>query len=369
MKSSLSLGKFAGIRVFLHWTFFLLIAWIVFSQVSRGGNTTDVLANVGFVLAIFTCVVLHEYGHALTARRYGVKTEKITLLPIGGVASLERIPDDPKQELWVALAGPAVNVVIALILWVIIPVGYLSFERGIWGIIAPSTDVTSAGGFLASLFGVNVSLILFNLIPAFPMDGGRVLRALLALKLGKVKATRIASNLGQILALGFVFMGLFLTPFNPVLVLIGVFIYFGAQSENTAVGYLEFLRDHTVREAMMTHFITLSPEETVRDAADKLLAGSDQDLIVVENEEAIGIMTKPLIINALKEHLTDRPVREVMLREFDRLDVNEKLANAYLYSQQKKHAFYPVLENNKLRGVIDLTNIHEFMMIRSALNY
>jgi CBS domain-containing protein len=229
-----------------------------------------------------------------------------------------------------------------------------------------SMNVSSVSDFVISLLQVNVMLVLFNLIPAFPMDGGRVLRALLALRMGRIRATQIAAGLGQFLAVGFVLWGLF---GNPLMVLIGIFIFFGAQSENVVVQHLEFLKGHTVREAMMTKFITLSPQETVRDAADKLLAGSDQDLIVVENEEAVGIMTRALIINSLKESLADRPVAQMMLREFGRLDINEKLTNAYTYSQQRKNAFYPVLENNKLRGVIDMANIHEFVMIQSALHY
>jgi Zn-dependent protease len=317
------------------------------------------LLNVGLVLAIFGCVVLHELGHALAARRYGIQTKKITLLPIGGLASLERIPDEPKQELWVALAGPAVNVAIALVLLAITPAFALLPDDA-------SLTVSTFEGLLATLLQANVMLVLFNLVPAFPMDGGRVLRALLALRMGRVRATQIASSLGQFLAVGFVLWGLFS---NPMLVLIGIFIFFGAQSESVVVQQLEFLKGHTVREAMMTKFITLSPHETVRDSADKLLAGSDQDLIVVENDEAVGIMTRALIITSLKEGMADRPVSEVMMREFGRLDINEKLTNAYTYSQQRKNAFFPVLENNKLRGVIDMANIHEFVMIQSALHY
>lgn len=357
MKSSFSLGKIAGIRLLVHWTFLLLIGWIVLSQLSRGGDTTAIVMNVAFVLAIFGCVVLHELGHALTARRYGIGTSKITLLPIGGLASLERIPDDPKQELWVALAGPAVNVVIALLLWIVTPSANLIPDPD-------ALDAVTVGGFLASLLFANVLLVVFNLIPAFPMDGGRVLRALLALRMGRIRATQIASSLGQLLAVGFVLWGLF---GNPMLVLIGIFIFFGAQSENVAVQHLEFLKGHTVREAMMTNFLTLSPTDTVREAADKLLAGSDQDLIVVENGEAVGIMTRALIINSLKESMNGAAVSEVMMRDFGRLDVNDKLTNAYEFSQQRKNAFYPVVENNKLRGVIDMTNIHEFVMIQSAM--
>ncbi len=174
-------------------------------------------------------MLLHELGHSLTARKYGVDTKKITLLPIGGVASLERIPEDPKQELWVALAGPAVNIVIAILIYPFIAgQQLLSTDQ--------MTSVNTINGFLSSLLRVNIALVVFNIIPAFPMDGGRILRALLAMKIGRTRATQIAANLGQFLAAGFVFYGL--VDGNPMLILIGIFVYFGARTENVMVQQL-----------------------------------------------------------------------------------------------------------------------------------
>ena len=359
MGRSLLLGRIAGIRILVHWTFLLLIGWVVFTEVGRGSNVPTILATIGFVLALFACVLLHELGHSLMAKRFGIDTKKITLLPIGGVASLERIPEDPKQELWVALAGPAVNVVIALVL-------YLFVSSVLATADITTVDVTTSEGFLYSLFRANVALVIFNAIPAFPMDGGRILRALLALRFGRIRATSIAAGLGQLIAIGFVFFGLFN---KPMFVLIGVFVYFGAQSENVAVQHLELLRDYTVRSAMMTNFVTLSPHDTVKEAADKLLLGSDQDLIVVDNDQAVGVMTRGLIIDSLRENRLLTPVAEVMHRDFDTVEINDRLTEVYAHAQRRPNAFYPVLENNKLRGVIDMTNINEFVMIRSALRY
>jgi Zn-dependent protease len=292
MGRSLLIGRIAGIRILVHWTFLLLLGWIVISGFSRGNDTPTIISTVLFVLTIFFCVLLHELGHSLTARRYGVDTKKITLLPIGGVASLERIPEDPRQELWVAVAGPAVNIVIALLLFPFINREQLFIGEELAG-------VSTTQGFFNSLFRINVALVVFNIIPAFPMDGGRILRALLALRMGRMRATQIAANLGQFLALGFVFFGL--TTGNPILILIGIFVYFGARTENVMVQHLELLKDYTVQSAMITNFVTLSTTDTVKDAADKLLSGSDQDLIVVENGQAVGIMTRALIINSLRE--------------------------------------------------------------------
>jgi len=360
MGRSLQIARIAGIRILIHWTFLLLIGWVVYAEVKKGSDTNTILATIVFVLVLFACVVFHELGHSLTAKRYGIDTKKITLLPIGGVASLERIPEDPKQELWVALAGPAVNMVIALLLYPFIATGRVLSEPSLM-------NVATVEGFLFSLFWVNVFLVIFNALPAFPMDGGRVLRALLAMKLGRIRATSIASGIGQVMAVGFVLFGLVNSA--PTLVLIGVFVFFGAQSENVVVQQLDLLKDYTVRSAMMTNFVTLSPGETVKDAADKLLSGSDQDLIVVENERAIGIMTRSRIIEALRENRLATSVMEVMITDFDTVQVNDRLTEVYSNVQRKPNSFFPVLENKKLMGVIDRTNINEFVMIRSALRY
>ncbi len=189
MKWSLKLGSIDGIGVYLHWTFVLLIGWIFLGSLGAGRTPGEALAGVGFILALFACVLLHEFGHALTAKRYGVSTRDITLLPIGGVARMERIPEQPMQEFWVAVAGPAVNAVIAALLFLILLLlGRADPMVAIGGI--PS-------GFLEQLMWVNLFIGAFNLLPALPMDGGRVLRALLSLRPGRLRATAIAANLGR----------------------------------------------------------------------------------------------------------------------------------------------------------------------------
>ena len=226
MKANLNLGSISGIKIKIHWTFFFLIAWIVFDELKRGGSSESILFNIAFVLAVFLCVVLHELGHALTAKRFGVKTEKITLLPIGGMASFDKIPESPKQEFLIVIAGPLVNVVIAILLYFIIPVKELfnqSFTDA-YGIFASF----SFQNFLFFLFIVNVGLVIFNMIPAFPMDGGRLLRALLAMKINRAKATQIASGIGQFIAVVFLLIGLL---YNPFLIFIALFIFLGAYGE------------------------------------------------------------------------------------------------------------------------------------------
>jgi Zn-dependent protease len=221
MRGAWQIGRVAGIVVQMHWTFLLLIGWVVLMHTRAGGGVGDALRGVALTLAVFVCVVLHEFGHALTARRFGIGTRDITLLPIGGLARLARMPDDPRQELAVAAAGPAVNVVLA---------------AGIAGVLvvtgryAPVTEVTLVGSrFLDQLLMINVVLVVFNLLPAFPMDGGRVLRALLALRLPYLQATRWAAYTGQTIAVALGFTGVTLR--SPFLVVIALFVFSGARAE------------------------------------------------------------------------------------------------------------------------------------------
>ena len=224
MKWSWKIGQFAGIGVYMHATFLLLVGWVAVSHWVQARSLEAVLSGVGFILALFACVVAHEYGHALTARHYGIRTKDITLLPIGGVARLERMPDDPRQELWVALAGPAVNVVIAaaLFAWLVATDTF-----------SPLAELSVAqGSFLERLMVVNAGLVLFNLLPAFPMDGGRVMRALLATRMEYTRATQLAANVGQGMALLFGFLGLI---GNPFLLFIAFFVWIGAAQEASMV--------------------------------------------------------------------------------------------------------------------------------------
>ena len=224
MRWSLKIAKLAGIDIFIHFTFFILITWVAFIQWKLNGSIGAAFSGVVFILAIFACVVLHELGHALAAKKYGIKTKDIILLPIGGVARLEKMPSKPIQELWVALAGPAVNVGIAALLAV-----YL----WVTSTFTPDNQLAIATvPFAERIMGVNIFLILFNMIPAFPMDGGRVLRALLATRLAYIRATQISANLGQVIALLFGIIGLF---YNPILLLIAFFVWMGAAQETRMI--------------------------------------------------------------------------------------------------------------------------------------
>jgi Zn-dependent protease/predicted transcriptional regulator len=357
MKWSLYIGKIAEIRLLLHWTFLILVLWIGFAQIFRGGSINDALYSMGTILAVFAIVVLHELGHALTARRYGIQTRKILLLPIGGIADLERIPEDPKEELVIAIAGPMVNVVIAAILYFTTPVKSIFLEE---------TDLIELARyqlFWATMFSINVLLILFNMIPAFPLDGGRVLRALLAFRMNRSKATRIAFQIGQFIAIVFVFVGLFI---NPFLSIIGVFIFFAAQSENYITKHQEFLGKYVARDAMITNFTMLAPTTTLREVSDRIIHGSEQDFVILENGKLAGILTYPVFIQGLRDYSWETLVKNIMVTSFDNIDVNENLDKIFIKLQRDKISFLPVVENNELAGIINLNNINEFLMIKSA---
>ena len=356
MKWSFKLGRILGIDVYVHFTFLLLLAFIGLSHGLAGRSAEAALNGVLFFSGLFVCVLLHEYGHALAARRYGIGTRDITLLPIGGVARLERMPDKPSQEFVVALAGPAVNVVIAGALFAGLWFG------GHWQPLATLSG--TSGNLFERLLVANVFLVLFNLLPAFPMDGGRVLRAVLAMRMNHAGATRIAARIGQGMAVVFGFAGLF---GNPMLLLIALFVWIGAAQEAAAVEMKTSLADATVREAMLTDFKTLAPGQTLADAIRLVLAGSQQDFPVVERDSVVGILAHRELFLALREHGEHAMVANVMRREFAMLCADAPLETALAPENVEKGLAMPVLDGGRLVGLVTPENVGEFFMIRSAL--
>jgi Zn-dependent protease/predicted transcriptional regulator len=356
MKWSWKVGRFAGIDVYIHATFWLLIGWIAVSHILQGDPALQTLAAIAFILALFACVVLHEFGHALTARRYGIKTRDITLLPIGGLARLERMPEQPIQELWVALAGPAVNVVIAALLF-----AFLTITNALEPL--ERLSVTS-GSFVERLMAVNISLVLFNLLPAFPMDGGRVVRALLAMRMEYTRATQIAASLGQVMAFVFGFLGLFT---NPFLIFIALFVWIGAAQEASMVQMKSALGGIPVSRTMLTDFRTLAPRDPLARVVDLILAGSQHDFPVTENGTLVGILTREKLLAALSQ--TDRAtaVADVMEREFATVDQAEMLEIALAKLDECACQTLAVTQRGQLAGLVTKDNVGEFLMIQAAL--
>ncbi|HEX2997588.1 MAG TPA: site-2 protease family protein [Anaerolineales bacterium] len=357
MRWQWKLGTFAGIDVFVHATFLLLIGWIGYSYWLQYETVAKVVEGILFILALFLCVVLHEYGHALTARRYGIKTRDITLYPIGGVARLERMPDKPIEELWVALMGPAVNVVIAALLFTYLFVTNSLVPVNEWAI--------ASGSFLERLMAVNISLVLFNLIPAFPMDGGRVLRAVLAMRMEYVRATQVAANIGQGLAFIFGLIGLFN---NPFLLFIAFFVWIGASQEASMVQMKNSISGIPVTRAMLTDFKTLSPRDSLAQVVGLLLAGSQHDFPVVDaNGDVIGILERDAFIQALSQRGQSVPVVDVMRSSVPSVDSHEMVETALMRLQESGAKTLPVMHGGQFVGLVNSENITEFLMIRSAL--
>lgn len=351
---SLKLGEVAGIRVQVHFTFLIFMAWIVLSGLIAGKSTQVVLANAAFMLGLFGCVVLHEFGHALTAKRYGIRTKDITLLPIGGVARLERMPDDPRQELWVALAGPAVNVVIAAGLWTWL---YVTRE----GFNVAGIDIAT-GSFAERILLVNISLVVFNMLPAFPMDGGRVVRALLATRMEYTRATQIAASLGQGMALLFGIIGFF---YNPMLMFIALFVWIGAAQESSMVLMKSALGGIPVSAAMMTTFQTVAPGDTLEHVSRLILSGAQQDFPVLNGNQVVGVVTRSGLLKALARK-DDLAVSEIMHRDVATVDASDMIESALQRLQTSGCPTLPVVHNQKLVGLLTAENLGEFLMIKGA---
>lgn len=356
MKWSWKLATVAGIGVYVHVTFVLLLSWLFFADLARGSQLGEALAGAAFLLALFGCVVLHELGHALAAKRYGIQTRDITLLPIGGIARLERMPRNPVKELVIAAAGPAVNVAIAAILFL-----WLAATGG--ATPRPPVDLVS-GPFLNRLLVVNVALVLFNLLPAFPMDGGRILRALLATRMSHARATRFAARVGQGMALLFGFVGLF---GNPFLLFIALFVWIGAAQEADMAEVHSALGGMPVAEAMLTDFRELRPSDSLDAAIQLVIAGSQRDFPVMEDGRMVGILTRDLLLKVLAERGREARVEDAMQRDVQALETTDMLEGALARLQASGFQTLPVTKKGRLVGLLTLENIGERLRIQQAL--
>jgi Zn-dependent protease len=356
MKWVYTIGRIGGTEVKVHLTFVLFLAWWAVGGYQQGG-TAGALAAALWLLAVFGCILLHEFGHIFMARRFGVRTPDVILLPIGGVARLERIPDEPKQELLIALAGPAVTAAIALILYAIIR---LSGDDAGLGDLSPNRP------FLSLLMNVNVYLLLFNLIPAFPMDGGRVLRALLASRMGLVRGTRVAAMLGQILAtLG----GLYgITTGHPLLVLVAFFVFLGASAEAQAVETRAAGDGLQVSQMMVTDFRTIPVHATLGDAVDLLLSGEQREFPVVDNGGRIeGILTRDNLIRGLSKLGPAASVAEAMTPGVPLVSPTAGFQEALERLRSSRLPALPVVDPaGALIGLLTSDNITDLLLVQRA---
>ena len=354
MKWSWRIGRLAGIDIFVHMTFPLLLVWAGMSYYGIRRDPSDVAVGLAFVGMLFGIVVLHELGHALMARRFGIGTSDITLLPIGGVARLIRMPEEPRQEFLVALAGPAVNVALAALLGAVAVVTDLPLRSGI--------DILG-GHPLRNLFWVNVGLALFNMVPAFPMDGGRVLRSLLAMRLGHPRATRIAATVGQFLAVALGGLGLM---GNPVLVLIAVFVWMGAKGEAAAISTEAGRSEVPVRIVMITDFQRLDPNASLGVAAHTALRGVQTDFPVSEHGRLVGLLSADRLVRGMRTIGPSGRVDQVMIREVVTADSGEPIESAFARLQASRERCMPVLTAGVLVGLLTREHLSAFFALQSA---
>lgn len=360
MKWSWKFGRLAGIELRVHATFIILLVWLAFAYYRQSGSVFGAAEGVAFTLALFASVIVHELGHALTGRRFGVPTRDITLLPIGGVARLEYIPEQPRQELAIALAGPAVTLGIVVVLYVA--------ARALSQPLTLTPDVlgdSAPPAFVTQLMWVNVTLLVFNLLPAFPMDGGRVLRAALALRMNFVRATEIAARVGRAFALVFGAVGFF---YNPILVLIALFVWLGAAAESSATQVKSSLSGVDVERVMISDVQTLAPGDTLDVALNHVLAGFQQDFPVVDNGEVVGVLTRSALLAGLARDGRDAFVSSAMERSFKTAQPREPVERAMARLHECKCHTLPVLSDGHLEGVLTLDNIGEYLMIDAALH-
>lgn len=350
-------AKIAGIDIRIHATFLLLLAWIAWSRYSAVGTVSAAFDGVLFTSIVFGIVVLHELGHALTARHYGVRTRDITLWPIGGVAALERMPDTPKAELAVALAGPAVNAALALILALLL--------RLDGGSVLVADVVSPREALMAQLFWVNVMLAGFNLLPAFPMDGGRALRALLAMKLEDVRATEVAATIGQGLAIVFGFIGLF---FNPVLLFIALFVWLGAAGEARVARMKFAFSGVPVHYAMLTEVRVLAPSHSIADAVQLALSCQQGDFPVLDGGTLVGVLSRRAMLDALSNQGPDVAVGEVMRTDVPVTHPHAMLVDAFEQLHGGDLRSLPVVwPDGKLAGLVTTETIGELMLVHASL--
>jgi Zn-dependent protease/CBS domain-containing protein len=352
MTWSFQIGKLFGIPLRVHLTFLLLVVLVAATPTGMYGLGR--MASMFFVIALFACVVVHELAHSLVARKYGVPVRYIILLPIGGVAMMERMPDDPHQEFNVAVAGPLTSLAVGAVL------------AGVTYLIAGGTDAFlhpwhgGALAFVARLAWINVVLAGFNLIPMFPMDGGRVLRALLAFHMDYAAATHAAAVTGQALAIAIGLYSFFIHDW--FLVFIALFMFMGAQAEDTQVRMRRTLREVPAWQAMVNDFRALSKGETLAEAFQYAGHSYQHDFPVVDAGQLVGLVTRQALISGMQERGGDTIVAEVMVGNPCRVGPNDSLADVFQEISTGACPIAAVVDQGNLVGLVTPESVNQYLM-------
>ncbi|MCE2821177.1 MAG: site-2 protease family protein [Bacteroidota bacterium] len=379
MRGALKIFTAFGIPVFIHWTFGFIFVFILWNAQSEGMTTMETLTYTALFMSLFVCVLLHEYGHALAARRYGVKTQDIVLMPIGGVARLEKMPDKPMQEFVVAIAGPMVNVVIAILLilgiWLLTDPAYIelmanlviSAEEGNEIIEETGIQIPQTLQFAINLAILNIVLVIFNMIPAFPMDGGRVFRALLSMKTGRPKATRIASMVGQVIAGLIIFYGIWTNAFMTIV--LGLFVIYGARSENAMVQLEDLLSRYTTRDLVRTQFTRINANDWMMTAIELFRHGLERHFLVFDMDgNLVGVLEEESILHAMKKPDVTTEVINYAHRPQTVL-ISDSLTEVHRRIRYEGHGVVAVLnEEGNLAGVVDEAALANFIRLEEWMS-
>jgi len=349
MKGSIKLFEVFGISVNVHITFIILP--ILFFTIAG-------LKGLFVVISVFVLVTMHELCHSLVAKKFGVIVKQITLLPIGGIASMGSIPDKPHEELEIAIAGPLFNILIAIV--VFLP---LYNVLGAKTFFLPSLETWPQA--VAYLFWINLALAMFNLLPAFPMDGGRILRSFLAQRLGYLRATKIAVNFGHIFALMFGFIGLISQPPHILLIIIAIFIYVAASSEETQVELREVLKNFKVKDVLPKQFLTLPPEATISKALEAAFHSHQEDFPIVEKGTLVGFLTRQDIAVNIHKFGKNKIIEEVMRKKFPAVKDTDSLIKVQKLMQENVIKAIPVLKQGNIYGVVSLEDISRVYIMLS----
>ena len=360
MKWSVPLGRVMGIQLFIHWSFLLIVGWVGWLGWRTDGWVASLWA-VLLVLTLFLCVILHELGHSLVALKFGIHVRDITLFPIGGVASMSSIPEKPGQEFLMALAGPLVNVIIAGLL--------LAVRRGVPAFDTEAVFPTNWQELVDQLIRINIVLVLFNLLPIFPMDGGRVMRAILGVFMSHARATAVAAAIGRLLALGLIILGLRLVIYNPFLVIIGIFIFIGAGNENRWVQIRAKLRGVCMRDVMLSPCVSLHPDDPVKQCKEYAIRTAQDSFPVVDRDSGlvIGVVPHKSWKVAVKTHHAETLVATIMLHQFICFNPDAPVDELFRDMRRLRQGIYPIVENGCVIGILRREDVERYLRYSALL--
>lgn len=355
MKRSVKLSSVNGIEITMHWTFLILLAWVIGANAVSGLVFEKIIWSLVFIVLVFLSVVAHEVAHLIAASRFGIETAEITLLPVGGISNFERLPKNAKEEILISMAGPLVNLAIAGLL-----LPFIQDYQPIWKIVS-HFDVIYANDVLYKLHLVNLALFAINLIPTFPLDGGRILRAVLGLRMNYFKATFIVVVTGKLVAAAFFIAGIF--QVSLLLLVIALLIFFAVQAEEYVLHLRSLVRGLTFGEVVVNDYNSLQASTTVQEVMGVLMTNHAKHFLIMENGKPVGTIHRMRIINEVAEKNYNLPVKKLMKENLIYFNAGDDVKTGFKELVAFPYKNFPVMKDNIFVGVISLLCILEFMLL------